>query len=182
MARPGRDLEHGRVQEARPRARRAAGPGRPFPGMEEGQGRAREDAGDAAPGGGRGDEGPRQGRGRAPGGEDERLESLLKGKLLAKDEQQVKNTFLEIRAGTGGEEAALFARDLFAMYMKYAEKMRWKTELLNMSMSDLGGFKEVVVAMEAPEAFQRLKLRERRPPGAEGARRRSPRAGSTRPR
>ena len=89
--------------------------------------------------------------------ENERLESLLKGKLLSKDEQQVKNTFLEIRAGTGGEEAALFARDLFSMYMKYAEKMRWKTEILNMSMSDLGGFKEVIVAIEAPEAFQRLR-------------------------
>ena len=89
--------------------------------------------------------------------ENERLESLLKGKLLSKDEQQVKNTFLEIRAGTGGEEAALFARDLFSMYMKYAEKMRWKTEILTMSMSDLGGFKEVTVAIEAPEAFQRLK-------------------------
>jgi peptide chain release factor 1 len=89
--------------------------------------------------------------------ENERLESLLKGKLFSKDEQQVKNTFLEIRGGTGGEEAALFARDLFSMYMKYAEKMRWKTEILTMSMSDLGGFKEVTVAMEAPDAFQRLK-------------------------
>ncbi len=90
-------------------------------------------------------------------GEDERLEALLKGKLLSKDEQQVKTSFLEIRGGTGGEEAALFARDLFTMYMKYAEKMRWKTELLNMNMSDLGGLKEVVVAIEAPEAFQRLR-------------------------
>ena len=89
--------------------------------------------------------------------EDERLEAALKGKLLAKDEQEVKNTFLEIRAGTGGEEAALFARDLFGMYMKYAEKMRWKTELLAMSVSDLGGFKEVVVAIEEPDAFRRLK-------------------------
>jgi peptide chain release factor 1 len=89
--------------------------------------------------------------------ENERLESLLKGKLLSKDEQQVNNTFLEIRGGTGGEEAALFARDLFSMYMKYAEKMRWKTEILTVSMSDLGGFKEVTVAIEAPEAFQRLK-------------------------
>ena len=89
--------------------------------------------------------------------ENERLESLLKGKLLSKDEEQAKNTFLEIRGGTGGEEAALFARDLFGMYMKYAEKMRWKTEILTMNMSDLGGFKEVVVAIEAPEAFQRLK-------------------------
>ncbi len=89
--------------------------------------------------------------------ENERLESLLKGKLLSKDEQRVNNTFLEIRGGTGGEEAALFARDLFSMYMKYAEKMRWKTEILNMSMSDLGGFKEITVAVEAPEAFQKLK-------------------------
>ena len=89
--------------------------------------------------------------------EDEKLESLLKGRLLAKDEQQVNTSFLEIRAGTGGEEAALFARDLYAMYMKYAEKMRWKTELLSMSMSDLGGFKEAVAAVEAPEAFQRLR-------------------------
>ncbi len=90
-------------------------------------------------------------------GEDERLEALLKSKLLAKDEQEVKTSFLEIRGGTGGEEAALFARDLFTMYMKYAERMRWKTELLNMNMSDLGGLKEVVVAIEAPEAFQRLR-------------------------
>jgi peptide chain release factor 1 len=89
--------------------------------------------------------------------EDERIESLLKGRLLAKDEQQVNTSFLEIRAGTGGEEAALFARDLYAMYTKYAEKMRWKTELLSMSISDLGGFKEVVTAIEAPEAFQRLR-------------------------
>lgn len=89
--------------------------------------------------------------------EDERLEAVLKNKLLAKNETQVNNTFLEIRAGTGGEEAALFARDLFTMYLKYAEKLRWKTELLNMSLSDMGGFKEVVVAVESPEAFGRLK-------------------------
>jgi peptide chain release factor 1 len=89
--------------------------------------------------------------------EDARLESVLMGRLLSKDLEQVKNTFMEIRAGTGGEEAALFARDLFAMYMKYAEKMRWKTELLNMSMSDMGGFKEVVMAVESPDAYQKLK-------------------------
>jgi peptide chain release factor 1 len=89
--------------------------------------------------------------------EDARLESVLMGRLLSKDLGHVKNTFMEIRAGTGGEEAALFARDLFTMYMKYAEKMRWKTELLNMSMSDMGGFKEVVVAVESPDAYQKLK-------------------------
>jgi len=89
--------------------------------------------------------------------EDERLQALLKGMLLPKDGEEGKSTFLEIRAGTGGEEAALFARDLFTMYMKYAEKMRWKTEVLSMSLSDMGGFKEVIMAVEASGAFQRLK-------------------------
>ncbi len=91
------------------------------------------------------------------GREDERLQALLKSKLLPKDQEEVRSTFLEIRAGTGGEEAALFARDLFTMYMKYAEKMRWKTEVLSMSLSDMGGFKEVVMAVEAAGAFQKLK-------------------------
>jgi len=89
--------------------------------------------------------------------EDERLQALLKEMLLPKDGEEGKSTFLEIRAGTGGEEAALFARDLFTMYMKYAEKMRWKTEVLSMSLSDMGGFKEVIMAVEATGAFQRLK-------------------------
>ncbi|MBP1729723.1 MAG: prfA, partial [Deltaproteobacteria bacterium] len=62
--------------------------------------------------------------------EGQRLEGLLKEKLLGKDGGQVKSMFLEIRAGTGGEEAALFAANLFNMYMKYAEKMKWKTELM----------------------------------------------------
>jgi peptide chain release factor 1 len=90
--------------------------------------------------------------------ENERLEALLRSKLLSKDEQEVKNTFLEIRAGTGGEEAALFARDLFTMYMKYAERLRWRTEMLSASISDMGGFKEVVLVIEAPDAFKRLKF------------------------
>jgi peptide chain release factor 1 len=91
------------------------------------------------------------------GGEDTRLQALLKSKLLVRDEPEVRNTFLEIRAGTGGEEAALFAKDLFSMYMRYAEKMRWKTELLNMSLSDLGGFKEVVAVIESKDAYPRLR-------------------------
>jgi peptide chain release factor 1 len=89
--------------------------------------------------------------------EDSRLEALLKSKLLVRDEPEVRSTFLEIRAGTGGEEAALFAKDLFTMYMKYAEKMRWKTELLSMSLSDLGGFKEVVAVIESKDAYPRLR-------------------------
>jgi peptide chain release factor 1 len=89
--------------------------------------------------------------------EDVQLEALVKSKLLVRDEPEVRSTFLEIRAGTGGEEAALFAKDLFSMYMKYAERMRWKTELLSMSLSELGGFKEVVAVIESKYAYPRLR-------------------------
>ena len=84
------------------------------------------------------------------------LELLLRDKLLKKHEKQAKSIFLEIRAGTGGEEAALFARDLFTMYMRYAEKMRWKTELMSSSISDLGGFREVIMVIEGKEAYNML--------------------------
>ncbi len=87
----------------------------------------------------------------------EELEALLIGMLLGKDTHEVKSMFLEIRAGTGGEEAALFAAELFAMYMKYAEKMKWKTELMNASASSLGGFKEVVLLVDSRDAYPRLK-------------------------
>ncbi len=87
----------------------------------------------------------------------ERIESLLRDKLLRSHEKQVQSMFLEIRAGTGGEEAALFARDLFSMYMKYAEKMRWKTELMEASMSDLGGVKEIVLLIENKDAYGQLR-------------------------
>ncbi|OPY74440.1 MAG: Peptide chain release factor 1 [Syntrophorhabdus sp. PtaU1.Bin058] len=89
--------------------------------------------------------------------EKERLESSLREKLLSKGEKQAKSMFLEIRAGTGGEEAALFARDLFSMYMKYAENMRWKTEVMTVSMSDLGGLKEVIMMVEGRDAFNMLR-------------------------
>ncbi|HUJ90206.1 MAG TPA: PCRF domain-containing protein, partial [Syntrophorhabdales bacterium] len=87
----------------------------------------------------------------------EGLEALVKGMLLGKDTHEVKSMFLEIRAGTGGEEAALFAAALFAMYMKYAEKMRWKTELMSASASSLGGFKEIVFLIDSPAAYPRLR-------------------------
>lgn len=87
----------------------------------------------------------------------EKLETLLRGRLLGRHEKNVQNTFLEIRAGTGGEEAALFARDLFTMYTRYAEKMKWKTELMAASISDLGGFKEVVLVIEARDAYGQLR-------------------------
>jgi peptide chain release factor 1 len=83
-------------------------------------------------------------------------EALLREKLLGKNEKQAKSIFLEIRAGTGGEEAALFARDLFTMYMRYAETMRWKTELMSSSISDLGGFREVIMLIEGKDAYNML--------------------------
>jgi peptide chain release factor 1 len=85
-----------------------------------------------------------------------RLESMLQEKLLRKNEKQAKSVFLEIRAGTGGEEAALFARDLFSMYIRRAESMKWKTELMSSSISDLGGFREVIVVVEGKDAWSTL--------------------------
>jgi peptide chain release factor 1 len=89
--------------------------------------------------------------------EDERLGAVLKAKLLGQEGDAVRSTFLEIRGGTGGEEAALFASELFAMYMKYAERMKWKTELMAVSLAEMGGFKEVIAVIESPEAYQRLR-------------------------
>lgn len=87
----------------------------------------------------------------------ERLEGLLAESLLKKTERHAKSMFLEMRAGTGGEEAALFARDLFASYMKFAERMKWKTEIMSSSPSDLGGFKEVIAVIEGKDAFNILR-------------------------
>ena len=85
------------------------------------------------------------------------FEALLTERLLRKHETTSKSTFLEIRAGTGGGEAALFARDLLTMYLKYAEKMRWKTELMEASTSDLGGLKEAILVVEGREAYPMLR-------------------------
>lgn len=87
----------------------------------------------------------------------EKINGTLREKLLRKTEKQAKSMFLEIRAGTGGEEAALFARDLFTSYMKFAERMRWKTEIMSSSISDLGGFKEVILVIEGKDAFNTLR-------------------------
>jgi peptide chain release factor 1 len=88
----------------------------------------------------------------------ESLENDLREKLLKKHETTSKSTFLEIRAGTGGGEAALFARDLLTMYTKYAEKMRWKTELMEASTSDLGGLKEAIMVIESKDAYNMLRF------------------------
>ena len=85
------------------------------------------------------------------------LEKRLKVLLLPKDPRDDKNVLLEIRAGTGGEEAALFAADLFRMYAHYAEKQRWKVEMMSQSPTGLGGFKEVIALIEGKGAYSRLK-------------------------
>jgi peptide chain release factor 1 len=89
--------------------------------------------------------------------EQDRLEERLKFLLLPKDPNDDKNILLEIRGGTGGEEAALFASDLFRMYTRFAERRRWKVEILSMSNASAGGLKEVVAAVEGRGAFAQLK-------------------------
>lgn len=85
------------------------------------------------------------------------VEQELKIVLLPPDPLDEKNTMLEIRAGTGGEEAALFAADLFRMYCRYAEKMNWKVELMSESPSDTGGYKEIIVLISGDRVYSRLK-------------------------
>lgn len=85
------------------------------------------------------------------------LEERLKALLLPTDPNDEKNVVLEIRAGTGGEEAALFAADLFRMYSRYAERSGWRTELLSANPTGLGGFKEVIALIEGKGAYSRLK-------------------------
>ncbi len=85
------------------------------------------------------------------------LEQTVKLALLPKDEADAKSAILEIRAGTGGDEAALFAGDLYRMYQRYAELHAWRFEPMSVSDSDLGGIKEVVVAIKGQGVFARLK-------------------------
>ena len=86
------------------------------------------------------------------------LEKDLERALLPKDLNDDKNIFLEIRAGTGGDESALFAADLFRMYTRFAERNRWQVELVSESASDLGGYKEVIVRLIGADVFSRLKF------------------------
>jgi peptide chain release factor 1 len=91
----------------------------------------------------------------------EKLEELaekLKILLLPRDPNDDKNVIMEIRAGTGGEEAALFAGVLLRMYTRYAERQGWRTEILNSNPTDIGGFKEVVLVLEGDGAYSRLKF------------------------
>ncbi len=85
------------------------------------------------------------------------IEEELKIMLLPVDPRDQKSVILEIRAGTGGEEAALFAASLLRMYTKYAESKRWKIEIINMNATGLGGIKEVVASIQGKGAYSRLK-------------------------
>jgi len=85
------------------------------------------------------------------------VEDELKFMLAPKDPNDEKNVILEIRAGTGGEEAALFAADLFRMYTRYAEIRRWKVEVLDSHPTGIGGFKEIIAAINGKGAYSRLK-------------------------
>ena len=86
------------------------------------------------------------------------LEDDLQRLLLPRDPNDERNVFLEIRAGTGGDESALFAGDLLRMYLRFAERDRWKTEMISESASDLGGYKEVIVRIEGQGAYSKLKF------------------------
>ncbi len=87
-----------------------------------------------------------------------RLELELQKMLLPKDSNDERNIFLEIRAGTGGDESALFAGDLLRMYTRFAERSRWQVELVSASESDLGGYREVIVRLIGNGAYSRLKF------------------------
>ena len=87
----------------------------------------------------------------------QKMQKQIELLLLPKDPDDSRNIIIEIRAGTGGDEAALFARDLFQMYAHYAESQKWRLKLMNESKNDLGGFKEITFSIEGKEVYSRLK-------------------------
>lgn len=90
-------------------------------------------------------------------GERDELEARIRVLLVPPDPLDEKNIFLEIRAGTGGEEAALFAADLFRMYSRYAEAMGWRVDIVSASETDRGGFKEIIAEIDGEDVYSRLK-------------------------
>jgi peptide chain release factor 1 len=88
----------------------------------------------------------------------EQIEADLQKMLLPKDPNDERNIFLEIRAGTGGDEAALFAGDLLRMYTRFAERNRWQVEMISESLSEVGGYKEVIVRLVGFGAYSKLKF------------------------
>ncbi len=91
-------------------------------------------------------------------GQREILEQELKVLLLPRDPNDEKNVIMEIRAGTGGEEAALFASDLFRMYSRYAENQGWKIDIMDAHYTDIGGIKEIILGVEGQGAYSKLKF------------------------
>ena len=87
-----------------------------------------------------------------------RLQQQLQTALLPRDPDDARNAFLEIRAGTGGDESALFAGDLTRMYLRYCERLGWRTEVMSQSDSELGGYKEIVLRIEGDGAYGRLRF------------------------
>jgi peptide chain release factor 1 len=94
-----------------------------------------------------------EGRGRL-----EEYEAEIQRLLLPRDPDDARNTFLEIRAGTGGDESAIFAGDLFRMYARYAERKRWQVEIISESQSDMGGYKEIIARVIGHDVYSKLKF------------------------
>ncbi|MEQ1600864.1 MAG: peptide chain release factor 1 [Methylophilaceae bacterium] len=88
----------------------------------------------------------------------EAIEQALQTLLLPKDPNDERNIFLEIRAGTGGDESGLFAGDLFRMYSRYAERQRWKVEIMSANEGEMGGYKEIIAKIEGYGAYSKLKF------------------------
>jgi peptide chain release factor 1 len=86
------------------------------------------------------------------------IEAELQQRLLPRDPNDERNIFLEIRAGTGGDESALFAGDLFRMYARYAERQRWQVEIVSQSQGEMGGYKEIIAKIIGQGAYSRLKF------------------------
>ena len=86
------------------------------------------------------------------------LEADLRARLVPRDPNDDRNVIVEVRAGAGGEEASLFAADLYRMYARYAERRRWKVEVLSTSESEAGGFKEIIAEVRGDAAYSRLKF------------------------
>jgi peptide chain release factor 1 len=95
---------------------------------------------------------------KAAQGTMQKLEAEVQAALLPRDPNDDRNLFLEVRAGTGGDESALFAGDLLRMYLRYAERQRWQVELISESPSELGGYKEVIARIVGQGAYSKLKF------------------------
>ncbi len=94
------------------------------------------------------------------------LENEIKTLLIPKDPRDQRNVIMEIRAGTGGDEASLFAADLFRMYSRYAERLRWEIDVMSASEIGIGGYKEIIFNVKGRGAYSRLKIRVGRAPCA----------------